>query len=173
MQIPSGKKIVCITGTNWTGHRKAPRRLLVRDGFRRPVWFTTDRRYHDAEFRYVSETDFHHRNARKEVHASFHYRGSYMGIFSEEVEIALDASDRGVLIVGPQEIAEQTAEAIPGAIIFALKAREMALSPHLEEAGRRGQLHRIDVDVANPSAWTSVYATISDKLGIPQRSDPF
>ena len=173
MHIPPGKKLVCITGTNWTGRRNAPRRLLVRDGFERPTWFTTERRYHDADFRYLSETEFHLKNAASEVHAYFEYSGSYMGILIEEIEAALEKSERGALIVGPPEIAEQTAEAVPNCIVFALKAREMKLSQRLEKARRQGQLHRIDVDISNPGAWSKVYALISEKLGIDGTSDPF
>ena len=156
MQIPHDKKLVCLTGTNWSGHRDAPRRLLVKDGFQRPTWFTTGRRFNDARYEIISETEFHLHNAGNRVLAHIHYSGSYLGILKEEIELALDNSERGVLIVCPQEIAEQTAEAVPSTIVFTLKSREMQLSPHLERAQQRGQLHRVDVDDSIPAPWSDV-----------------
>ena len=50
MKIPREKKVVCITGTVWTGSREAPRRMLVRDGFVRPIWFTTGHGISDAQY---------------------------------------------------------------------------------------------------------------------------
>jgi len=173
MNIPFGKKIVCITGSNWTGRKNAPRRLLVKDGFMRPTWFTTGRRFHDPDYNVISETQFHLRNAEKRVVAYFRYSRSYIGILQKDFEIALKNSERGVLIVGPPEIAEQIAAAIPKAMIFSLKSSGMKLSSHLIKAKQRGQLQRIDVNVSMPGAWTNVYARMSEKLGFPEKSKPF
>ena len=73
MHIPSNKKVVCITGSVWTGSRVAPRRMLVKDGFLRPTWFTTGRPLTDAEYRHVSVAQFHLTNAEKNVLAHIEY----------------------------------------------------------------------------------------------------
>ena len=173
MNIPSTKKVVCITGSVWTGSRSAPRRMLIKDGFLRPSWFTTDRRLTDADYGHISETEFHLANAEQRVLAYIEYAGSFIGVMREDFESAAATAERGVLIVGPPEIAAQFAAVVPQIIVFALKDVEMQLSKHLEEAKRAGQLHRIDVDVLAPGAWTEVYRSMMAVMGLPVRGIPF
>ena len=52
-------------------------------------------------------------------------------------------------------------------LVFALKDEGMELSSHLAEAERKGQLHRLDVDVFRPNAWTEVHGIMSKTLGLP------
>ncbi len=166
MTIAIGKKIVCITGTVWTGSRSAPRRKLVKDGYIRPRWFTTGRPLTDAEYKSISSTEYHMARAEDEVAASTEFRGDFIGIMAEDLEDAADSSEVGVLVVGPPEIAAQLAKGFPGTVVFALKDEGMELSPHLAEAGRKGQLHRLDVDVFKPNAWSEVHQIMSDTLGL-------
>lgn len=171
--IPGSKKVVCITGSVWTGSKSAPRRMLVKDGFLRPTWFTTDRRLTDADYRHVSMTEFHLAKAEESVLAQLEYGGSLVGVLREDFESALATAEQGVLIVGPPEIAAQFAVTIPQTTIFALKDVAMDLSEYLDEANRAGQLHRIDVDVLAPGAWTEVYRSMMDVIGLPVRGIPF
>ena len=164
--IPGNKNVVCITGNVWSGRRNAPRRLLVKDGFGRPTWFTTGRRVTDAEYHSISSTDFHLRNADDKVLAYLEYGGAFVGILKQELDAILQASVRGALIVGPQEIAAQVANAISQTIVFTLKDEMMEVSPHLDEANRRGQVHRVDVDILAPGAWTDVHTYMAEKLGL-------
>jgi len=173
MIIPANKNVVCITGSVWSGSHSAPRWLLQKDGFVRPTWFTTGRRIYDAKYVFFSEGKFHLHNSEHEVLAYIKYGRSFMGILKQEIDSVLDKSERGALIVGPQEMAEQVAGAIPGAIVFTLKAKEMELSPHLDKAKQRGQLHRIDVDSLDPGSWSDAYSSIAKKIGIPVRREPF
>jgi len=165
MIIPGNKQVVCITGNVWTGSRNAPRKLLVKDGYQRPTWFTTGRRVTDAEYVYVSNTDFHLSVASERVLAHMEFGGATVGILKLELEKILEASPRGALVVGPQEIAARVADAIPQAIVFSLKDEMMELSPHLDDADKRGQVHRVDVDVLEPGAWSEVHIYMADKLG--------
>jgi len=167
MQIPANKKVVCITGSVWTGSRSAPRRMLVKDGFRRPTWFTTGRPMTDAQYRQISATQFHIARAKKNVVAHIEYRGSFIGVMRDDFDAAMASAKQGVLVVGPPEIAAQLAAAIPRVRIFSLKDAGMDLSEHLDAAQRAGQLHRIDVDVLAPGAWTQVHRAMADVIGIP------
>lgn len=173
MGIPTNKKLVCITGSVWTGSRSAPRRLLAKNGFLRPIWFTTRGRINDAGYRHLSETEFHLQNAGGEILAHIRYGGDYVGILKRELESALHESERGALVVGPQEIAAQIAAALPRTVVFTLKEKDMTLSPKLKEVQNQGQLHRIDVDVLQPGAWTDAYALICEKLGLEAQHNPF
>ena len=164
MKIPEDKKIICITGSVWTGSRRAPRHMLVREGYVRPEWFTTEYRITDAEYRHISETEFHLARASDEVFVHIIHGGNFVGIMKQAFEIALAASQRGLLVVGPQELAAQVAATIPRALIFALKEAPMQLSPHLTEAEKRGQLHRLDVDVLAPGAWAEVHRSMAEVL---------
>jgi hypothetical protein len=147
--------------------------MLIKDGFLRPTWFTTDRRLTDAEYEYISETEFHLANREHRVLAHIKYAGSFIGVMREAFESAAAKAERGVLIVGPPEIAAQFADAIPRTLVFAFKDVEMHLSEHLDEAQRTGQLHRIDVDVLAPGAWTEVYRAMMDVMGLPLTRIPF
>ena len=49
----------------------------------------------------------------------------------------------------------------------------MTLSPELNEVQKMGKLHRIDVDVLQPGAWTEAYALICEKLGLEAHNSPF
>ncbi len=167
MQSSGKKRIVCVTGSVWTGSRSAPRRLLVRDGFVRPTWFTTGRPMTDANYRQISNARFHLARARKKVLAHIHYRSSFIGVMRDDFDTAMDRSLQGVLVVGPPEIAAQVAAQFPLALVFALKGPRMELSEHLEAAGRSGQLHRIDVDALAPGAWTDVHTSMAEIIGLP------
>ncbi len=173
MIIPANKKVVCITGNVWSGSHSAPRWLLLKDGFARPTWFTTGRRIYDAEYTLLSEGKFHLHNHEHEVLAHIKYGRSFMGILKPEIESVLDKSELGALIVGPQEVAEQIAGAISKTIVFTLKSKDMELSPHLDKAKQRGQLHRIDVNAMEPGSWSDAYAYIAEKLSIPVKRKPF
>ena len=156
VKIPENKRIICITGSVWTGSRRAPRHILVKEGYVRPEWFTTGYRITDAEYRYIPETAFHLARANDEVFIHITHGGNFVGVMKQAFETALAASRRGVLVVGPQELAAQVAASIPSTFVFALKEAPMRLSPHLAEAKHRGQLHRLDVDVLAPGAWAEV-----------------
>jgi len=168
MQTPIKKKIVCITGSVWTGSRSAPRRMLVKDGFLRPTWFTTGRPLTDAQYRQISATQFHLARAKKNVIAYIKYRGSFIGVMRNDFEAAMAAARQGVLVVGPPEIAAQLAAGIPEAKVFSLKGRGMDLSVHLDAAQRSGQLHRVDVDVLAPGAWDEVHNSMAEVIGLPR-----
>ena len=77
------------------------------------------------------------------------------------------AAKQGVLVVGPPEIAAQLAAKIPATVVFSLKDRGMDLSAHLDETQRRGQLHRVDVDVLAPGVWTEVHNRMAEVIGLP------
>lgn len=173
MIIPGNKRVVCITGSVFSGARNTPRRLLVKDGFLRPTWFTTQRPFTDAKYHRMSNTEFHLHKANNDILACTEYSGGFVGILKQELDAALQKSVRGGLIVGPQEIVAQVAEVIPETIVFTLKDEFMKVSRHLAEVNQRGQLHRVDVDVLEPGAWTDVYAFISEKLGLELLSKPF
>ncbi len=167
MTLATGKKIVCITGTVWTGSRSAPRRILIKDGFLRPRWFTTGRPLTDAQYKFISSTEYHIARAADKVLVSTKYAGDFIGIMAEDFEEAANRSRIGVLVVGPPEIAAQLAANLPAAVVFALKDRTMALSPQLAEAEAKGQVRRLDVDVFQPDAWTEVHRIMLDTLGLP------
>jgi len=166
MQVPGNKQVVCVTGSVWTGSRSAPRRLLVQDGFVRPNWFTTGRPLTDANYRQISAARFHLARARKQVLAHMAYRGSFLGVMQGDFEAAMKAGRRGVLVVGPPEIAAQIAARIPQTMVFSLKGADMALSEHLDAAQRAGQVHRVDVDVLAPGAWTDVHLSMLEAIGL-------
>ncbi len=46
---------------------------------------------------------------------------------------------------------------------------QMELSDYLEEADRKGQLKRIDIDVLKPGAWSKAYDVIRDSLGFSDK----
>lgn len=167
MRIAENKKIAVITGTVWTGSRSAPRRLLVKEGFVRPTWFTTSRRINDAAYVRMSITGFRRARASRQVIAHIRYGGGFVGIMEDALEQAMEAARQGVLIVGPPEIAAQVAACFQKAKVFALKDAQMSMSPHLEPAARAGQLHRIDVDVLAPGAWTEAHAAMLRILELP------
>jgi hypothetical protein len=146
--------------------------MLVKDGFRRPTWFTTGRPMTDAQYRQISSTQFHIARAKKNVVAHIEYRGSFIGVMRDDFETAMAAAKEGILIVGPPEIAAQLAATIPQAQVFSLKDAGMDLSDHLDAARQAGQLHRIDVDVLVPGAWTEVHRTMAEIIGIPLREQP-
>ena len=173
MNPATAKKIVCITGTLWTGSRSAPRRMLVKDGFMRPRWFTTGRPLTDAQYKVISSTDYHIARARDEVLVSTRYAGDFIGIMVEDFEEAANRSKVGVLVVGPPEIAAQLAGNFPTAKVFALKEKGMTLSPRLAEAEAKGQLRRLDVDVLQPNAWTEVHQIMLNILGLPSGNASF
>ena len=166
MQTSVNKKVVCVTGSVWTGSRSAPRHLLVKDGFIRPTWFTTGRPMTDAQYRQVSDARFHLARARKNVLAHIRYRGSFIGVMRDDFDAAMGRATQGVLVVGPPEIAAQVAAQIPSAQVFALKGPQMELSEHLQAIEKTGQLHRIDVDVLAPGAWTDVHTSMAQIIGL-------
>jgi hypothetical protein len=170
VHLPSAKKIVCITGTVWTGGRSAPRRMLIRDGFVRPIWFTTGRAVSDAEYEVIPKGEYHLALGASKVLAHMEYGGDFVGLLKQDFEDAAVGSQTGVLVVGFPEIVAQIAEALPETVVFALKDQGMALSDHLAGAESRGQLHRLDVDVLAPGAWTDVHRRMLHALDLP--NDP-
>ncbi len=169
MDIPAGKKIVCITGTVWTGSNRAPRHLLVKDGFIRPTWFTTRIGITDADYEMITPSGYRAALSRDEVLVHTKYGPDHVGIMKDSVLKALHASELGVLVVGPQDIAAQLSNMIGSATIFALKDAHAELSKHLTASGQKGQLHRIDVDVTDVGAWTDVHASMREILNLTQR----
>lgn len=167
MTTSSSEKIICVTGSVWTGSRSAPRRLLVQEGFVRPTWFTTGRPLTDAQYRQISNTRFHLARAKKNVLAHIRYRGSFIGIMRDDFETAMSRSSQGVLVVGPVEIAAQVAERFSNAKVFALKGPRMKMPDRLEASVPSGQLHPIDVDVLAPSAWSNVHTSMMEIIGLP------
>jgi hypothetical protein len=167
VRIPPSKRIVCITGTVWTGSRSAPRRLLIRDGFLRPIWFTTGRPVTDAEYEVISTAEFHLASAESRVLAQAKHGGDFVGILKQDFEDAVVGSQAGVLVAGFPEIVAQVAKEHPQAVVFALKGPGSELSDHLAEAARGGQLHRLDVDVLEPGSWGEVHGIMLRTLGLP------
>jgi hypothetical protein len=173
MQIPGNKKVVCISGSVWTGSQSAPRHMLVKDGFLRPTWFTTGRALTDAKYRHVTETHFHLANAEHKVLAHIEYGGDFIGVMREDFEAAITDAAKGILVVAPPEIAAQLAAALPQTIVFSFNDAEAEMSRYFDDAGRTGQLHRIDIDALDPGAWKAVYRTMMDIIGLPARDNPF
>ena len=170
MQTFGNKKVVCVTGSVWTGSRSAPRRLLVKDGFVRPTWFTTGRPLTDAQYRQISSSRFNLDRLRKNVLAYIRYRGSFIGVMRDDFDAAMDRSMHGALVVGPPEIVAQVAAQFPQTQVFSLKAPQMELSKHLQATEQSGQLHRIDVDVLAPGAWTDVHTSMAGIIGLPLKA---
>ena len=167
MLVSATTKVVVITGSVWTGGKSAPCKQLVKDGFVRPVWFTTGRNITDAEYKLISSARYHLGLAEQGVLAHLHYGGDEVGILNEDFEKAAEQSEHGVLIVGPAEIAAQVAAKIPHTVIFTMKDNGMELSHHLEVAQRAGQLVRINVNALEPGAWDAVHEAMAIKLGLP------
>jgi hypothetical protein len=166
MNDPTNKRIVCITGTVWTGSNSAPRKLLVKDGFERPGWFTTGHTITDAEYRHVSHARFHQAVANDEVLVHTPYGSDQVGILRKDFQDALENSKLGVLIVGPQEIVAQIAQLKEHAEIFVLKMESMNLSHHLTDIELGGRLHRVDVDFSRAGAWSKVHTYMLQVLGL-------
>lgn len=166
MTQPTGKRIVCVTGTVWTGSPAAPRHMLVKLGFRRPTWFTTSRPIHDGEYRVIDPTDFQLAKLEGRVLAHVKHAGDAVGLLQADFDAAMEESALGVLIACPQEIASQIAARFPATVVFVLKDTQMELCDALSEAKRTGQLHRIDVDMLAPGAWTEVHEQMAGILGL-------
>lgn len=164
MKIPNNKKIVCITGSVWTGKQDAPRHMLVKQGFVRPQWFTTGRVLSEVNSRFISAADYHQAFADSNVLAHMSYAGVDTGILNADFHEAMHEAQVGVLVVGFQEIVAQIAKVIPQTVIFALKQQGTELSEHLDEAEKNRQLHRLDVDVLETGAWEDVLESIHEKL---------
>jgi hypothetical protein len=142
--------------------------MLVKDGFRRPAWFTTGRPLSDAQYRQISATRFHLARAKRNVLAYIEYRASFIGVMRDDFEAAMAAATQGVLVVGPPEIAAQLAAKMPEAKVFSLKSQGIDLSGHLDAVQRSGQLYRVDVDVLAPGAWTLVHNSMAEIIGLPK-----
>lgn len=164
MTIQHKKNIICITGTVWTYGADAPRNKLVDDGFVRPNWFTTGRRINDAHYDKVTVGRFHLACSKDEVLAFIKYGNDFIGISKQDLQQAMDKSYLGVLVVGPQNLVAQIAEKNVDTIIFAFKETNMLLSTELENANRRGQVCRININTQQASAWNQVTRTIHDEL---------
>ncbi|MCB1758359.1 MAG: hypothetical protein KDI68_01075 [Gammaproteobacteria bacterium] len=167
MEIPGDKQLICLTGSVWSGSRSAPRKLFVRDGFVRPNWFTTERPIQDAAYELISESEFHLANAEHRVLAHIEYGGSFVGIFKESLLTAIGQAKRGALVVCPPEIAAQIAAQVKRVYVFSLKEKAMTLSPHLQSVDAEGKLHRVDIDVLQPGAWSDAYRRMAETVGIP------
>ena len=111
--------------------------------------------------------------AEGKVVVATEFGGDFIGIMAEDLEDAADSSEVGVLVVGPPEIAAKLANEFPGAVVFALKDVGMELSPQLAEAQRKGQLHRLNVDIFKPNAWSEVHEIMLSRLGLPSSNFPF
>lgn len=95
MTIPSNKKVVCITGSVWTGLRSAPRHMLAKEDFGRPTWFTTDRLLTDAQYRRISMAEFHMAMAENNVLAHLQYGESFLGVMWQDFASALTTAEQG------------------------------------------------------------------------------
>jgi len=160
MTLPGNKKIICITGTVWTYGTDAPRHQLIGNGFVRPTWFTTGRRITDAHYMRITTGGFHLACAKDEVLAYIKYGSDFIGISYQDMKQAIDQSTLGVLVVGPQNLVVQIAEKLPQTMIFTFKEGEMMLSSELNDAQRRGQVRRIDINTQQSNAWHQVTHTI-------------
>lgn len=167
MDISPSKKIVCITGTAWTGAPSAPRHMLVRDGFVRPVWFTTGRPVSDAHYELLSPGAYRLACVQSRVLAHTKYGTDFVGILKRDFEDAAAGSRLGVLVVCFPEIAAQIANTFPQAVVFAFKGEGTALSNHLTKAASKGQLHRLDVNAVESGAWADIHRRMLRTLGMP------
>ncbi len=172
MKIYSDKKVVCITGSVWTGSRSAPSQMFVKNGFQYANWFTTYRPITSDKYKLMSSEKFHITLADDEILAYVKYGDDFIGIRTDDFENALESSRIGVLVVGFgfQEIIAQVSKKIPQAIIFTLKNTSMNLSPRLFEANSRGQLHCIDVNILIPDAWAKAYSEMLETINFPSRT---
>jgi hypothetical protein len=99
-------------------------------------------------------------------------QGGFHGININDFENALESSSKGVLVVGVgfQEIVAQVSKKISQVIIFTVKNISMDISPHLFKADSKGQLHRIDVNILEPGAWTEVHNEMLKTLNLSART---
>ena len=162
MMSTANKKIVCITGSLWTHKHDAPRHLLVKEGFVRPQWFTTGRTLTDANYDHISDVSYQLALAESKVLAHLEYGGDVVGIMRKDFDQAVEEAKAGVLVVGFPEIIAQIAENYSNAVVFAFKPEGSELSSHLDQARRKRQLHRIDIDVLETGAWDKVMAKINE-----------
>ena len=160
----TNKKIVCITGTLFSGHNDVPRKSLVRAGFERPRWFTTGRKLNDAAYYRISQGSYKLALMKGEVFVHTHYAGADIGIMEHDLNTALQHSKKGVVIVSPVEIAAEIAINTPSATIFTLKNDAMAISTHLEKAKISGQLHRVNIKSDEPGAWQEAMEYILETI---------
>lgn len=166
MKVPAGKKVVCITGSVWTGEQHAPRHLLVKDGFVRPTWFTTRVGINDAKYKIIGESEFRLARANSQILLSIKYANDSIGIMKDSFLEAMNESALGVLVVGPQDVAAQLSDKIPQTTIFTLKSKSMDISPHLKKAQSKGQLHRIDIEEQNLENWEKAHQTMREILNL-------
>ncbi len=167
MRIPGDKRVVCLTGNVWTKERASdPRRVLVEHGFRQPNWFTTGLPTTEEGVYAVMPGDFRLGKVEDRILAHIDFGGDTYGITKSALEEALTTSKEGALVVGPQDIVAQVADAIREAVVFTIKSENMDLSRHLEEANKRGQVHRIDVDTSAARAWEKANDSIFETLGL-------
>ena len=67
-------------------------------------------------------------------------------------------------VVGFQEIVAQIAHEFPQTVVFAFKPQGSELSKHLNEAVKRHQVQRLDVDVLETGAWEEVMTIIKASI---------
>ncbi len=168
MNFPANKKAICITGNVWTGSKKAPRRMLIKEGFVRPTWFTTRRPITDGEYKRISETEYHMALADNELLAHTEYGSGHVGIREDDFLAAANDARTGVLVVGPQEMAGQIAAKVSQTVVVTFKDESMETAAELDEARRAGQLHRIDIDILKLNAWDEAYAHILEAMGLSE-----
>ena len=167
MLIPGDKRVVCLTGNVWSKERAFdPRRVLLEHGFRQPNWFTTGLPTTAEGVYSIMPGDFRLGKLEDRILAHIDLGGDTFGIAKSALEEALTTAKEGALIVGPQDIVAQVADAIRKTVVFTIKSENMELSPHLEEANKRGQVHRIDVDITAVRAWDKVNDSIFETLGL-------
>lgn len=169
MILPGNKHIVCITGTVMAGNTiKAPRNLLVREGFMRPVWFTSYQPISDAEYERITESYYQAAKLENRVLADMKFGNGHVGIFTESFEKTLTDSKLGSLIVAQPEIAVQVFHKYPSAKIFAFKMKGMELSKACQEIEGAGNFHRLNLDFSKTGVWSSALAAIKEELRLNQ-----
>ncbi len=161
------KKIVCITGTVSSAREtEAPRYLLLKEGFQRPLWFTSYHSLNDADYEVVSDGSYHVAKMNNRVLADMEYGNGHVGIFTDRFEQACTASKLGVLIAAHPHIVTQIVDKFPTTTTFALKSPGMELNPELLPISHSTHFHRIDVDISHAGAWADALEHMKEYLGI-------
>ncbi|PID42519.1 MAG: hypothetical protein CSA52_01345 [Gammaproteobacteria bacterium] len=161
------KKIVCITGTvSSARENEAPRYLLVKEGFRRPVWFTSYHSLNDADYEKISDGSYHVAKMNNRVLADMEFGNGHVGIFTDRFEEACRVSELGVLVAAHPQIVTQIVNKFPTATIFALKAPGTELTSSLKPLAHHAHFHRMDIDLGRSGVWTDAVEQMKEHLGI-------
>ncbi len=155
MMSTHGKHIVCLTGTVFNGSPfSAPRHVLEREGYKRPFWFTSFDPINDATYEKISEGRYHLEKMKDGILADIPFGNGHVGIFNQRFEQAIEASQKGALIVAPPPIAVQVLDKLPQTQVFAFKAPGMELTADCDQIDHLPQFHRIDINFADGGAWS-------------------